>query len=312
SYIATGGMIPQGADSVIKIEDVLVDSAKNEIVITSPIPKGWHVRFRGGDMKSGDIVLQNGTLLTPFAVGALANLGQMAVNVVQKPRVAILTSGDELVMPFEDPKPWQIRDSNSLTISSQVSELGGVPMILGITKDNVEQAVRKIKFACDVANVVVTCGGVSVGEMDPFIAAFQEMNAEKRVHGVAIKPGKPFFFGLIKGKPIFGLPGNQASSAITFELFVRPFLKRMLRCQNPDRRIIYLPLNQPSFNSSDRDLFKQAKFFTKEQNTFAYILEKQESHLRTSLLEMDILVRHPRGISELAPDQMVECRLLNS
>lgn len=309
-YITTGGLIPPGADTVVKIEDVTVSADRRQMSVVSAPPLGTYIRRQGKDMRAGQVVLEAGSRLEPFLVGIVASLGHCAVSVTRRPRVAVLTSGDEVVMPFEIPEPWQVRNANAPTLSAQIHEAGGIPLDLGIVRDRTARAVEMLLEAASQADLVVTCGGVSMGEKDPFIAAFKQLGVKTLVHGVAMKPGKPLFFGLLNGKPLFGLPGNQASCAVTCELFVRPFLRRMLGDRRPDRTRLWLPLSTGMANRTGRDHFMRGRISGTPEGTVAEVLAHQDSHLLSSLIGIDLLVRHPGTMPQLAAGERLECRLI--
>ena len=309
-YIATGGLIPPGADTVIKIEDITESADEKTISLISPPPLGAYIRRRGKDLQAGHQVLNPGTLINPAVIGILAGIGRMVVPVFRKPRVAVLTSGDEVMMPFEPVQPWQVRNANTSVLSAQVREAGGEPLDFGIVRDETGLAVARIREALSSADVVVTCGGVSLGKKDPFIDAFRELAIEKRVHGVSLKPGKPFFFGMLDGKPVFGLPGNQASCSVTFELFVRPFLTRLLQQTDPDRPTLFLPLASPIRNPSGRDHFFRARLETRDGKNVVQPLATQDSHLLTSMLGARLLVRQPAAEKEWPAGKEVACLLI--
>ncbi len=310
AYIATGGLLPEGANAVLKLEDSIVSRDGKHLTVTRPLPSGSFVRPRGRDARAGTPVLEPGTRLTTFELGLLASFGRVAVRVSRKPRVALVTSGNELLMPFENPQPWQIRNSNSTILSSQIIEAGGNPIDLGIVRDDIGNALESLEKAASLGDIIVTSGGISMGRKDPFIAALHQAKSRTLVSGVAMKPGKPFYFGFFKGVPIFGLPGNPASSAVTFELFVRPFLGRILRRLDPDRNSIHLPLSATTANPSPRDIFFRARIRSIDGRTVAEVLEKQESHMLSSLLGADLLIRHRAGEPYLRKGRTVECILL--
>jgi molybdopterin molybdotransferase len=307
-YITTGGMIPEEADTVIKIEDVTVTG--NRVTVVSAPPKGCYVRPRGREMRKGDVVLSAGEVLTPSRLGVLATLGRTRARVSRKPRVAIFTSGDEVLMAFEDPKPWQVRNSNSPCLCAQVTSAGGYPVDYGIIRDEDPDVPGKIRRALEDCDVCITSGGISMGTKDPFVAAFTAMGVHKKVHGVAIKPGKPFFFALEQGKPVFGLPGNQASGAVTFELFVRPYLMRWQGRQQPDRDILMLPLVTPSRNTTGRDHFMRGFLRVTDGMAKAEPFSRQDSHLISSISGAQLLLRHCPQPECLQAGDAVECRLI--
>ncbi|HOY67626.1 MAG TPA: molybdopterin molybdotransferase MoeA [Candidatus Ozemobacteraceae bacterium] len=310
AYIATGGMIPAGADVVLKIEDATLTPDTGNLVVKSLPPVGTFIRRRGRDRRRGDLVLSRGEPLTPFALGVAASLGRMAVEVARRPRVCILTSGDEVVMPFETPKPWQVRNSNATILQAFVRSAGGEPLDLGIVRDDPEAAIAALGEAARLGDVIVTSGGISMGRCDPFVTALERMNAPLDVRGVLMKPGKPLTFGRIHGKPYFGLPGNQASSAVTAELFLRPFLARLCGSLRPDHRLAMLPLTRELQNRTGRDDFLRARLVSTATGPAAEPLGHQDSHLLSSLLGADLLARHPVDRPLLAAGDLVECRFI--
>ncbi|MBF0409484.1 MAG: molybdopterin molybdotransferase MoeA [Candidatus Riflebacteria bacterium] len=311
AYIATGGIVPSEIDCIVKIEDISVSENGKEISTASVPPEGVYIRKRGQDIIKGATLLKRGTHITPFCCGTIASMGVTNVPVVKRPSVAVVTSGDEVVMPFETPEPWQVRNSNSITLSSQIKEAGGMAFDYGIIRDTCSSAEEIIENSLSNCDILVTCGGVSLGEKDPFIAAFNSLNVKKIVHGVAIKPGKPFFFGEYKSKLIFGLPGNQASCAVTFEIFARPFIKRMLACTEPDRRSFFVRHTETIKNHTGRSIFMRGKLQTDQSGEiYSELFTKQESHMLSSLVNADLLAYIPGNVKILDNETKVRVRLL--
>jgi molybdopterin molybdotransferase len=222
--IMTGAVIPDGADSVLRQEDTK-KSGKTVIIYTS-VKEGQDIRFAGEDVQKGELVIFKGSVINPAQIGMLASLGRAFVNVHQKPRVAILATGDELVDIEYDPPPAKIVNSNSYSLAAQVLECGGIPVILGITKDKKSDLQEKFKAALH-ADLIISSGGVSVGDFDFVKDVMGKISNAMHFWQVAMKPGKPLAFGAIKGVPLFGLPGNPVSTMVSFEQFVRPCLLKM-------------------------------------------------------------------------------------
>lgn len=310
AYIATGGMLPAGADTIIKIEDAEVPEPGTHLLIRNLPPEGTYIRRRGRDRHAGDLVMAAGEPLTPFALGVAASLGQTVLLVSRKPRVCILTSGDELVMPFDKPQPWQVRNANAPILAALVRSAGGEPLEMGIVRDDPDAAAAALRQASEIGDVVVTSGGISLGRRDPFAAALDSLRIPVSVRGIAMKPGKPLAFGSIDGTPYFALPGNQASSAVTAELFLRPFLARLQGSRRPDHRCAMLPLLRDSFNRSGRDDFQRARLADTGSGLAADSLEHQDSHLLSSLLGAELLVRHPADKPQLKAGELIECRFI--
>jgi len=229
--ISTGAPIPKGANAVVKVENAseYLDSEGSEVEtikkvkIYKPVAPAENIMPAGSDIKRGERIVRCGTTLTPRETGVLAACGINEVFVRKKPTVAIISTGNEIIAPAKDLKPGKIYDVNAQALSDSVRENGCVPLFLGIARDNVEEISGKIKESLS-ADVIIASGGTSAGVGDLLPKAIGEFG-EILVHGVDIKPGKPFIFGLLNGKPVFGLPGNPTSALITFNLFVAPLLR---------------------------------------------------------------------------------------
>ena len=222
--IMTGAPMPRGADAVVMVERTRAEG--DVVVIEHHAALGEHVRRAGDDLRPGDVVVDAGTVLTPAHLGVLASLGYARVPVFPRPRVGVLSTGDELVEGSAELRPGQIRDSNRPTLLALVRDSGFTPVDLGLARDDestIAAAVQKGLATCDA---LVTSGGVSVGDFD-YVKAVLDRLGSMRSWQVAIKPAKPLAFGTVEGKPVFGLPGNPVSSMVSFELFARPALRQM-------------------------------------------------------------------------------------
>jgi molybdopterin molybdotransferase len=222
--IMTGAVIPEGADSVIRQEDTKKNG--KTVVIYTSAEKGANIRFAGEDVRKGDLVVNKGSSLRPADIGMLAALGKAFISVYQKPRVAIMSTGDELVDIETNPPLGKIINSNSYSLAAQVMECGGIPIMLGISKDKKLDLQEKFKTALH-ADVIISSGGVSVGDFDFVKDVMGEIGNAMHFWQVAMRPGKPLAFGAIESVPLFGLPGNPVSAMVSFEQFVRPSLLKM-------------------------------------------------------------------------------------
>ena len=222
--ILTGAPLPPGGDAVVPQEDVHRDGAR--VTVRKAVEVGAYVRPRGEDIRPGDRILEPGTVLRPAALGVLAALGHARVTVHRRPQVAILSTGDELVDPQAPLGPGQIPDSNSYTISGLAADAGAVPTSLGIARDRREELIERLRAGLQ-ADVLVSSAGVSVGDRDFVREAVEALGARIDFWQVNMRPGKPLTFGRIGECLFFGLPGNPVSSMVTFELFVRPVLRRL-------------------------------------------------------------------------------------
>jgi molybdopterin molybdotransferase len=223
--IATGAPIPGGADAIVPIENAQV-LGETVRLLDAPAP-GRHVRPAGEDVREGEILVPSGKRLGPPELGLLANAGFPHPLVHPRPRVVVLSTGDELVPPTTAPEYGQIRDSNAYTIFGAIREVGATPTLAGIVRDDVDELRETVLSHLIQADAFVSSGGVSVGERDVVKAAFFR-RGELDFFKVAMQPGMPQGFGRIEGKPYFGLPGNPVSVFVSFEMFIRPALLKMM------------------------------------------------------------------------------------
>lgn len=223
--IATGAPMPAGADTIVPIENCEVVGETVRIIAGSP--EGRHVRPAGEDARRGEILVQEGRRLMAPELGLLATAGVQHPLVHPRPRVAVLSTGDELIPPGQTPEFGQVRDSNAYMLLGALREAGASPVMAGIIRDDVEELKGTVLNHLAQADAFISSGGVSVGEHDVVKAAFFR-RGELDFYKVAMQPGMPQAFGHIEGKPFFGLPGNQVSVFVSFEVFVRPAIMKML------------------------------------------------------------------------------------
>jgi molybdopterin molybdotransferase len=219
--IMTGAALPEGADAVVMIEHTA--RASDSVTLDRAVKSGQHVVRKGSEQSAGGIVLAAGVRIGFAEIAAAAQVGAAHPVVTRRPRVAVLSTGDEVVDFASTPGPFQIRNSNSVSLAAQIALLGGEPVILGNTKDNLDELRAKISAGLD-ADALILSGGVSMGKYDLVEPVLREFGAEFVFDAVAIRPGKPVVFTICKGKPVFGLPGNPVSTMVTFDLFVQPAL----------------------------------------------------------------------------------------
>ncbi len=226
--IWTGGALPRGADSVVMVEFTHpID--EETIEVFKPVAPGENVIAKGEDYREGDVVLEGGRVLGPSDLGALAGLGIVEVPVVKRPKVAVLSTGDELVPPDATPRPGEIRDINSTTLHLLIEECGGIPVPMGIIPDDFDSLKRACEEALrEGADVVLLSGGSSVGRRDYTLDVFRGLKGcDVLAHGVSIRPGKPTILAKQGNRALFGLPGHVASAIVVFLLFVRPLVRYM-------------------------------------------------------------------------------------
>lgn len=229
--ISTGAPLPKGANATVKVEntseytDNVEGKKTKKVKVYKPVAPGENIMLAGSDIKRGARIVRRGTTLTPRETGVLAACGLNEVAVHKKPIVAIISSGNEIIAPGEDLEPAKIYDVNSQALSDSVRECGCSPYFLGIARDNIEDISERLNESREKGvDVIIVSGGTSAGVGDLLPKVIEELG-EILVHGVDIKPGKPFIFGTLQGKPFFGLPGNPTSALVTFNLFVAPLLR---------------------------------------------------------------------------------------
>jgi molybdopterin molybdotransferase len=232
--IFTGAPVPRGADCVVMQEHVARSGTEVRVAPDHPVKAGQHIRRRGEEVRAGAIVLPRGTMLGPAELSLAAACEAARVEVHRRPRVAVLTTGDELVAVGQEPPPGKLVETNSHALGQLAQEAGAERVLLGIARDSVEEIARKLS---DVdADVLVTTGGASVGDHDHAQAALERLGGKLFFHTVAIRPGKPVLFGTAsRGRLLFGLPGNPAAAMLGFELFVRVALRILAGDPRPHR-----------------------------------------------------------------------------
>jgi len=249
--IATGAPMPAGADSVVMVEQT--DAEGTHVRIFAAADPGQNIGRQGADIKLGQVVMRPGEVLNASRVGAIAALGRAHVDVYARPRVAILSTGNEIVDPGQPLQPGQIYDINRFTVAAVVAEHGGTPVSHRTAADTIPDLERALD-ECLEADVVVFSGGTSVGERDLILDALSN-RGEVLFHGISVKPGKPTAFGLVKGKPFFGMPGYPSSCLLNTHILLVPALRVIARLPALERRTITLPLARRVVSAKDRHQF---------------------------------------------------------
>ena len=302
--IATGGVVPEGADTVIPIEYVV--DHDNKIEIREAAATGAHIRPRGGDLRAGDAVVEAGVRLGAAQLGALAAAGVAEVECALRPRAAVATTGTELRRPGEALGPGQIYEANGLILAAQLEGAGAVVELSEAVADD-EDAHRSALERGLAADVLVTSGGVSVGPRDLVRQVEAELGVEEVFWRVAVKPGKPIAFGVRGETLVFGLPGNPVSALVGFELFVRPAVLALQGAADPRPRFRRGRLAAAARRNGGRDELIRARTSTDGDGvTVLDPLRGQESHMIGQAAGADALVLVPRGDGELPAGATVE------
>jgi molybdopterin molybdotransferase len=294
--IATGGVVPDGADSVVPIE--VVTETDSTVAVSDNVAYGDNVRNRGGDLRAGDVVVEAGMRLGPAHVGALAAAGVTSVRCARRPRAVVVVTGTELRPPGEPLEPGQIYDANGFILDAQLRSAGAAVERLPAVADD-EAATRAAIEHGLAADALVTTGGVSVGVHDLVRAAEADLGVEEIFWRVAMQPGKPVAFGVRGGTLVFGLPGNPVSSLVGFELFVRPALFAQQGLADP--RPAFRPgrLGGPARRLAARDALLRARIRVEGDTLLLEPLTGQQSHMIAHAATADALVLVPRGEGDL-------------
>ena len=306
--ISTGAPVPDGADTVVPVERT--ETAGEGCVRVPDTDVGANIRRAGEDVRPGQVVLRAGTEVGPAEAGVLASLGFASVTCPRRPRVALLVTGDELVPPGAPLGPGQIHSSNAHALRGQVERAGAEVALREHVPDSAESTRAALAGALDEADVACISGGVSVGPHDHVKDALAELGAEERFWGVALKPGKPTWFGVRDRTLVFGLPGNPVSAMVTFQLFARPALRTLLGAEPEPVRGSAL-LDTPVKLSPGREQAIRVRLRAGDDGWRAEPTGPQQSHLLTSMLGASALARVPRGDGELAAGERVEIELLS-
>jgi molybdopterin molybdotransferase len=300
--IATGGVVPAGADSVIPLEYVV--DRDNEVEIPTAVVQGDNVRPRGGDVAAGDVVVPHGARLHAAQIGALAAAGLDGVVVARRPRVAVLATGTELRRPGETLGPGEVYEANGVLLATALASAGADVDTLPVVADD-ESSHRGALERGLAADVLVTSGGVSVGPHDLVRRILAELGVEEVFWGVAVKPGKPLAFGVRGSTLVFGLPGNPVSSLVGAEVFVRPALLALQGATVPGPVFSEGRLAAAVRRNPHRDEFLRAIAVASEKGVLLDPVRGQESHMIARAAAADALVLAPRGEGDLAAGESV-------
>jgi molybdopterin molybdotransferase len=307
--IMTGAPVPPGADTVVRFEDTRAGDDWVE-VLRAPKP-GANVRLAGEDVRRGEVVLAAGTPLRPQEIGMLASVGRPTALVHRRPRVAIMATGDEVAEIDAEPGAGQIRDINSYSVAAQVREAGGLPILLGIAADRAEALSERFRVGLEAgADMLVTSGGVSVGDFD---LVKQVLAAEGRIDfwWVNIKPGKPMAFGTIKGIPLLALPGNPVAAMISFGLFGWPAIRKMMGYTTWEWPSTVARLRESVRRKDGRRHYLRVRLEQGPDGLEAALTGDQGSGILTSMVQADGLAVIPEECDHLPAGSEVQVLLFS-
>ena len=300
SRIMTGAPMPPGADAVVMVEDSALLTPE-EVELRRAVQVGENVRRRGDHLRSGQTALTPGRALTPGAIALAAYLGYPALLCHPRPRVAVISTGDELAEPLLSGEwpigPGQVRSCNAYGLEAKLLRLGCLPTRLPVVPDDPRRIAAVLSEQWESHDALVTNAGVSMGEKDYVLRVLRDLGAELVFWKVAMRPGRPLGFGIWKGKPVFALPGNPVSSLVTFEIFCRPALLKMMGHSRVTPRLLAARTAQALSKPAELRLYYRCRVESREGQLWATPAPRQESHLLTSLVEADALMLLPEGRS---------------
>jgi len=307
--IMTGAPVPNGADSVVMVE--FTKKNQDLVEIFKETKLGDNIRRSGEDVRKKQKVLSKGTILRPQEIGMLASLGIARINVAKRPKVGILATGDELVGVEERLTKGKIRNSNTYIVHGQITKCGATPVDLGIARDTRIKVRKKIEAGLNKRlDVLLVMGGISVGDYDLVKDVLLDMGMKMKFWKVCQRPGKPLAFGIIRGIPVFGLPGNPVSSTISFEEFVRPSLLKMQGSKNLFRPGVWAILTQDFQKKKDLRYFIRTRLKNIDGKFYASITGPQGSGIINSLVLADGIIVAPEEKTLLKKGQKVYVQLL--
>lgn len=308
--LMTGSPIPEGADVVVRFEEV--EELPEGIRIKKPLAAGSNIIPAGNDVVEGETIVQEGTRVNAFLIGMLASLGIASLHVYEKPRVAILTTGSELLDPAEELRPGKIYNSNRYLLEARCREVGAEPVYLETVPDEESSVAGSLEKALVMADLVITTGGASVGQYDLVKAALKAIGAEILFWKIALKPGMPTAAAVKDGKIILSLSGNPAAATVTFDLIAVPVLKKMAGEKEPLPPKISGVLANAFPKKSPQRRILRAKWKRQDGVDLIELTGKQSNDVLKSLIECNLLVDVPAGSPPLAAGQQVSAFVIGS
>ena len=307
--IMTGASIPEGADAVVRMEDTRKEGTSVAVFVEAK--KGQDIRRAGEDVQQGEKVISRGEIIRPAEVGMLASLGRSFILVYQRPLVAVVATGDELVDIDETPSPWKIISSNSYSLAALVLECGAIPLQIGIARDRWEDLVAKFRDAMR-ADLIVSSGGVSVGDYDLVKEIMKEVGNRMQFWQIAMRPGRPLAFGALGDVPVVGLPGNPVSSMVSFEQFIRPAILKMMGHKNLFRRTVLARIVEGIEKKKGVRHFIRARIRWDGESYTAVTTGDQGSGILKSMVRANGLIILPEGAATVGAGEKVMVQLLDN
>lgn len=307
----TGSPLPEGADAVLMLE--YVKRLNDEIEVWVAVTPGENVSRKGEDVAKGEVAVKAGTRLKPHHLGLIAALGRSHVTVFEKPKVAVLATGNELVEPGHKPKKGQVFEVNRLIISSLCRELGAEPVDLGIARDNSDEISGKIRSGLEKANIVVTIGGTSVGASDLVPAAINSLGKPGViVHGIAMRPAMPTALAVVNNKPIIVLSGNPVAAMFGFEVFARPLILKMLGAEHESRPVLKAKVTRRISTALGRKTFVRVRVFQRNGEFYAEPVSTRGSGVISTMTRANGYVVVPENREGLEANETVVVHMFDN
>lgn len=308
SRIMTGAPIPEGANAVVPMEESRREGGG--VAILAEAATGRDIRRAGEDVQPGEKVISRGEIIRPAEIGMLSSLGRSFIFVHQRPLVAIVATGDELTDVDEPTSPWKIVSSNSYALAALARDCGAIPMQLGIARDRREDLVEAFRNAMR-ADLIVSSGGVSVGDYDLVKDVMKQEGNRMQFWRVAMRPGRPLAFGSMGGVPTVGLPGNPVSTMVSFELFVRPALLKMMGHKNLFRRTVRARLEEEIHKKPGVRHFIRARIQRRKEGYVVVTTGDQGSGILKSMVRANGLIVLPEEATKVGAGETVNVQLLD-
>lgn len=301
--IMTGAFVPEGADTIVHVE--ITDGGREVVEVRESLKRGTNVRKRGEDMRAGDVVVRPGSVVRAGELGVLAAVQQTTVRVARRPTIAILSTGDELIDVAETRTFGKIVNANSWSLAALASEAGAVPKRLGIVRDSREATIAALEKALD-CDFILTSGGVSVGAWDFVKDALEALGAESKFWRVSMKPGKPVQLSTLRGRVVFGLPGNPVSCMVSFLLFVAPAIRKAMGQNDVMPPTLRIPLAEPLTAKGDRRAYLRVHVSARHGALQAHPMRAQGSGVSTSMVGANGLAVISEGVTRVAAGTLVD------
>jgi molybdopterin molybdotransferase len=306
--IMTGAPVPEGCDAVVPVEEA--EEIGREVHIRARVVPRQHIRFAGEDVACGETVIRAGSVIRPAEISLLASFCKLFVPVYRQPRVAILSTGDELVEMGEPLSGSKIINSNALSLAASVKEIGAIPVIVGIAHDNAESHREKMTEGLK-ADVLITSAGVSAGDRDLVRDVLAELGVKPLFWRIDVKPGGPTAFGVKDGKPVFSLPGNPVSTMIMFEEFVRPALLKMMGHKRVLKPFLRAILQNEVKKKPGKINFLRVRLRREKDQYLAYSSGDQNTGILKTMLKADAIAKLPAERTSFSPGEELEIHLLS-